>query len=433
MGIFVTEIGLPEQRAHRHQLADDRTVGVARLAVLVIDHPAGEKRHMIVKRPFLTDRMRDFDSVGNGEVEIVGAVAGADVNQPGALIHGDEIGRHHGHLEIVALAAKRMGTDRVPETLGGAEPAARFDTSGRFDLLQELIGENQSFADQGRTAFLDRRDFVYAVIVLRTEGDGAAAGNGPRRRRPDDDRRPVEGRAAGFFDRKADVKRGRFMLQIFDLGLRQRGLLDHRPEHRFVASKQSAVHQELADFGHDPGFRLVGHRGVGIVPIADHTEALELVALNIDPMIGELAAFAAELDDRHLVLVLALGAILLLDLPFDRQTVAIPAGHVVGVLAHHLLRAVDHVLQDLVEGMADMKMPVRIGRTVMQKELLAAGRLCTQPPPEIHFRPARQQFGLALRQSSFHREIGPRQANRVFIVDAHGTGSIARCGHLPPK
>ena len=52
---------------------------------------------------------------------------------------------------------------------------------------------------------------------------------------------------------------------------------------------------------------------------------------------------------RDCVLVLALGAILLLDLPFDRQAVAVPARHVVRVVAEHLVRADDDVLQDLVQ------------------------------------------------------------------------------------
>ena len=39
---------------------------------------------------------------------------------------------------------------------------------------------------------------------------------------------------------------------------------------------------------------------------------------------------------------LALGPIiLLLDLPFDGEAVAVPARDVIGVLAHHALRAVD--------------------------------------------------------------------------------------------
>ena len=76
------------------------------------------------------------------------------------------------------------------------------------------------------------------------------------------------------------------------------------------------------------------------------------------------------IGDWHLVLVLALLAILLFDLPFDRQAVAVPSGHVIGILAKHGLRTVDHILQDLVERMSDMQLAVGIGRAVMQHKQL---------------------------------------------------------------
>ena len=83
---------------------------------------------------------------------------------------------------------------------------------------------------------------------------------------------------------------------------------------------------------------------------------------------SELAAFAAKLLDRHLVLVLALLAVLLFDLPFDRQAVAVPSRHVIGVLAKHGLRSVDHILENLVQRMTDMQLAVGIGRAVMKHE-----------------------------------------------------------------
>src|SRR3546814_16098164 len=72
--------------------------------------------------------------------------------------------------------------------------------------------------------------------------------------------------------------------------------------------------------------------------------------------------------DRHVVLVLAAGAVLLLDLPLDRQAVAVPAGHVDGLPPGHVLRAVDDVLEDLVQRVADVQVAVRVGRPVMQDE-----------------------------------------------------------------
>ena len=84
------------------------------------------------------------------------------------------------------------------------------------------------------------------------------------------------------------------------------------------------------------------------------------------------AALGAELLDRHLVLVELLLAILLLDLPLDRQAVAVPAGHVGRVLAEQGLGADDHVLERVVERMADVDVAVGVGRAVVEDELLAA-------------------------------------------------------------
>ena len=114
-------------------------------------------------------------------------------------------------------------------------------------------------------------------------------------------------------------------------------------------------------------------------------------------MLRERAALAPELDDRHRILVLAGGAVILLDLPFDREAVAVPAGHVVGIEPEHLLAARHHVLEDLVKRMPDMDRSVGIGRTVMQDEFRPPlGRLA-QARVEAEVAPSRQQLGLPLR------------------------------------
>ncbi len=162
---------------------------------------------------------------------------------------------------------------------------------------------------------------------------------------------------------------------ILDLGVGECGLLDHRPHHGLGAVIESAVHQEFADLAHDLRLGRRGHGRIGILPIALDAEPLELRTLHVDPIGRELAALLTELRDRHVVLVLLGVAILLLDLPFDRQAVAVPARHIDRVLAELLLHAVDHVLQDLVEGVADVEVAVGVGRPVMEDEFLAALRL----------------------------------------------------------
>ena len=211
---------------------------------------------------------------------------------------------------------------------------------------------------------------------------------------------------------------------VFDLGLGERGLLDDRPQDRLRALVEPAIDQELADLADDLRLGRIGHRRIGIVPVADDAEPLEVALLHLDPMRREVAAFAAELVDRHAVLRLVLRAVFLLDDPFDRQAVAVPARHIGRVLAEHLLRAVDDVLQDLVQRGAEMDVAIGVGRPVMQDEFFAPARRLAQPPVQTHFLPAREDRRLALRQIAAHREIGLGQKNGRTIIRRHGHGTF---------
>ncbi len=207
---------------------------------------------------------------------------------------------------------------------------------------------------------------------------------------------------------------------VFDLGLGQRGLLDHRPQHRLGALVEPAIHQELADFAHDLRLGVKAHRQIRMVPVADDAEPLEVALLHLDPMRGEIAAFLAELGDRHTVLRLLLLAVGLLDNPLDRQTVAVPAGHVRRVLAEHLLAAIDDVLEDLVERGAEMRFAVGIGRAVMQHEFLTPFGDLAQLLVKPHLFPAGEHRRLAVRQIAAHREVGLGQENGRTVIRWHG-------------
>ncbi len=199
------------------------------------------------------------------------------------------------------------------------------------------------------------------------------------------------------------------MVLVFDFRLGQRGLFDDAPHHRLRAAIEQPVFGEFHDLARDGRFRRIGHGEIGMIPVATDPQALELLALHIDPMLGEGAALAAELDRRHLVLVAALGAILLLDFPLDRQAVAVPARHVIGVMAKHLLRARDEILQDLVQRMADMDIAIGVGRAVVKHEFRPALRRLAQALVEAQLAPAREQLRLLFRQAGAHRKIRLRQ------------------------
>ena len=210
---------------------------------------------------------------------------------------------------------------------------------------------------------------------------------------------------------------------IFDLCLGQRGLLDGRPHHRLRPLIQSAIHQELLEFFGNHAFGVEIHGQVGIVPIARDAEPFELLTLHINPTLGKGPAFLAELDDVDRILVASFFAILLFDLPFDRQTVAVPARDIACVASHHLLAAYNHILQDLVQRVPDMQMPVGIGGAVMQREGLAP-LFFAQTVVNPDFGPAFQPFRFTFGQTCAHREIGFWQVQCIFVVRRLGAHDV---------
>ena len=267
------------------------------------------------------------------------------------------------------------------------------------------------------------------VVDLLAVGDGAVAGDGPGRGGPDHDRRAGEVRRARgrAQHREARPERRRDVVVVLDLGFGERGLLDRAPHHRAQAAIEGAVHQELADLADDRRLGGEVHGGVAPLPVARDAEPLELLALHVEPVRGVGAAFGAEIEHRHRVLVAALGAVLLLDLPLDRQAVAVPARDVVRVVARHLRGAVHHVLQDLVERVADVQRAVGVGRAVVQHEERAAARAFAQALPEPQALPALQHLRLALRQVALHGKGGAGQEHGAAVI-ARGGGGWRRYG-----
>ena len=206
---------------------------------------------------------------------------------------------------------------------------------------------------------------------------------------------------------------------VFHLGLGQRGLFNRRPHHGLGPLIQCAVHQELHEFFGDHTFRVEIHRQIGVCPVAGDAQTFEFLALHINPAGGELAAFGAEIIDRHIVLVAALLAVLFLDLPFDGQTVAIPTGDIARVKTHHLVRPHDHVLDRLVQRVTDVQIAVRIGGAIVQRKG-GAPLLFAQAVIDADLCPPLQPFGFAFGQARTHREIGFRQVQRGFIVKRFG-------------
>ncbi len=425
MRILVAQRALGQQLSGDSQFAQDRRVGVAFLAVLGNDDLARHDGHEIIEAAILTDGLGDFDPVLAAQMPVIRAMARCDMDEARTGFVRDVIGMIDGDVEIVmavrlGMAAPGMGADRALDR--SAFQLCDDLVAGDLRLLagrvDQRLGDRQFLTNcRALGALAQFRHFQHDIVELFMTGDGPVAGDRPGRRRPDHDRRAVQLRTGSGDDRELHPDRRRFVFHILGFGFGQGGLFDRGPPDRACALVQAALHQEFADLGSDLRLGAIGHGQIGIVPIAQHTQPLELLALDVDPFVSEVAAFLAEFGDRDGVLVLTFGAVFLFNLPFDRQAVTIPARHIAGIIAGHLARPVDDVLQDLVQRVADMQMAVRIGGAVMQDELLAALGIRAQTGPQVGLRPALQDFRLALRQARAHREIGLGQVDRVFVID----------------
>ncbi len=355
-------------------------------------------------------------------------MAGRHVDKAGALLGGDEIAQQQRYVELVATPAQWVGGDSARQRRAGQ--GAEDVVGGDAGCLDELRQQGQRHDDArmrpGERALGDAVDADQRIVDLGPGGDGAAAGHCPGRRGPDYQAGADEIPLRRGRDRICHGDRGADMVVVLDLGLGQRRLLDRAPHHRSQAAIQRPVHQEPPDLAGDGGLGGFVHGGVAMRPVALHAEPPELLLLDAHPLGGVGAALGAELQDRHLILVAAGLAVGFLDLPLDRQPVAVPPRNVGRVVTGHLLGAVHEVLHDLVKRRADVQVPVRVGRPIVQDERRAAGGLGAQAAPDVLLRPLGEDDGLLLREIATHREIGGRQENGVAIVAGFGHVWIRR-------
>ena len=211
-----------------------------------------------------------------------------------------------------------------------------------------------------------------------------------------------------------DIDRRRLFVGVFDLRLGQRRAAVETPVHGFGAAQQMPAFDDLRQRAQHVGLEAEIHRPVRVFPVAEHAQALEIAALDVDLLAGVLAALLPERSGVELVADLA---VLLLDRDLDRQAMAIPARHVRRVEAGQQLRLHHDVLEHLVDGVADVDRAVGVRRAVVQHEAaLALAGLVANLRVQALALPARERLGLALGQVAAHREIRRRQIQRGLVL-----------------
>ncbi|MNS72395.1 hypothetical protein D3C72_1058060 [compost metagenome] len=438
-----------QQIAGLDQLFHHRAVGGAELAGLLalgLQHlQAGEQGDVVIIGAVGVHRVRHLAvAVGLPDGVVIRAVAGGGVDKAGAGVVGHMVAGQQGHGEAVARVQRRQRVGAF-QTRGvdGVDAGEAADLGRLEHVLGQLVGDDEAVARLGPglviQALFQSRDLVQAIGDLGAVADGAVGRDGPGRGRPDHHRgrgraegQQVVGVAVGRADhRELDPDRGRDVVVILDLGIGQGRALDRRPHDGLGAAIQLARVLELVELGDDGRLGREVHGGVAVVEVAGDAQALELIALHVDPAGGVFTAGLAELRLGHLVLAAALGAELLLDLPLDRQAVAVPAGDVVDVIAQQEARTDHEVLQRLVQGVADVDVAVGVGRAVVQDVERRLLGLTRGAQVAVEVAPGGDDLRLLLRQPAPHGEGRLGQEDGVAIVAAScvGSGVVGGVGH----
>ncbi len=262
-------------------------------------------------------------------------MAGGGVHATCSRFQGDMVAQDDQRIPFIermpaALVFQVPGFEIGQDTVIG-------DAEDRHAGLHQVPSQDQDLPVTG---------FDGRIVEIRMKGHGQVGRQGPGSGSPDHHGNLPPGQLRGnirriVLQRKFNVHRGRGLIVVFNFGLGKGGLAAAAPVDRLLAAKQAAVQGELAALSGDGRLVAVVHGQVGIVPLAHDTEALELVSLDVDELLGVSPTTAANLGLCHL---LFFGPELLVHIVFDGQTMAVPTRNVGGVEAGHLPGTDDDVL-----------------------------------------------------------------------------------------
>ena len=275
----------------------------------------------------------------------------------------------------------------------------------------------------GREAFLGQQILAAPglhqyVAEFRMQADGHVVRQGPGRGGPDDHigagrvslRKDLAQSRVG--QGKTHVDGGGSVVVVFHLGFGQSRMAGAAPIDGLLGADHAALFHKIGQFARRGG--LIGglHAHVGIVPVPEHAQSLEFLALHVDPFGRVVAAeLAHHMRGQGLFLFLEF----LLHLVLDGQAVAIPARHIAGGVPLHVAGFDHNVLENLVQRRAHVNVPVGVGRTVVQHIGAPAARSLDHGFAGVDPVPLLERFRLALGQIGLHGKGGLRKI-QGFVV-----------------
>ena len=164
---------------------------------------------------------------------------------------------------LVLKRGKFFGRKRL---FGVIAPAAFFRDGGQQTAEQNVF-------------FL--ADFDLDVLKFVVVSDGEVRRQRPRRRRPDQHKRVRLADDGKFHkDALADV------VLVFDFGFGERGAAGNAPINRLFAAINETFFDDVGKQAQFVGLVFLVQREIRIVPIAEHAEAFELRALDVNVFAG---------------------------------------------------------------------------------------------------------------------------------------------------
>ena len=354
----------------------------------------------------IVHRHHHIHAVAQTGLIVVGTEAGGGVDAAGTGVHGDVIRQH----QAAGLRQEGVAGQHILEEGAGVglHDLVVFHAADLHDLFHQRPGHDIHLTAVGTN---------HGVLLLRVQGDGQVAGQGPDGGGPDDEVQlaliQMGELAQIVVHGELHIHRGAGVVLILDLRLGQRRLVVGAPVHGLEALVDVALFIHLAE--HTNLLRLEGgvHGLIGVIPIAHHAHALEALPLDIDIVVGKLMAGGAELRHAH---GLAIELVLLDDGALDGHTVIVPAGDIGGIVAPHGVAAGNEVLDGLVQGVAHVQSAVGEGRAVVQGEAGLALVLLQQLMIQVQLLPVLEHLRLPLGQARPHGKAALGHVQRLFVL-----------------
>ena len=318
--ILMAERALGKEGAQFSQFLDDRYVRVED----ELAFKAGNLVGVTARAVDCAQRLEAPGSVFLADIKVVLAMVRSGMDEAGTSFESDVVAEDDGDFTVI----EGMLEDQAFELFARHDVGQDFvvvDFAGFHGRFDQVFGHEQVFV-------ADAYPDVFKVFV-GTDGD--VAGNGPRRRRPDEGEDFVR---VGTFRHMAaevdglefDVNGEGFIILVFDFSFSQGRFAVRAP----VNGLQAFV--DVAFLGHFPedadlsDFDGLAQRQVRMVPVTEDAEADEVFLLFFHAGQGVVTAFGTQVEGGHFV---AVEARIFDDGVFDRQAVRIPAGNVFRVAA----------------------------------------------------------------------------------------------------